>query len=153
MAFRRGGRVGLSENLVRAMTGAMAVASATFATHMIADGDRRPEFAGVEYLSIFKNPGGVASRVDGSRSGAEVAVVDHSVVGSIKKKEARGLASAASRYHVREASADSALLVTPDRARRVRKGDHIADLGLVVSIEPRMGKWVVVTQNGEIPGE
>jgi hypothetical protein len=153
MASRHGGQLGLSENLVRAMTGAMAVASATFATHMIADGERLPEFAGVEYLSVFKRPGSVARRVDGSRSGVEIAVVDRSAVGSIKKKEAGAVAPATSQYHVREASADSALLVAPDRVFRVREGDRIANLGLIVSIEPRMGKWVVVTQSGEITAE
>jgi hypothetical protein len=152
-ASRRGRRVGLAEYLVRAATGGMAIASTAFAAHMIADGDRRPEFAGVEYLSIFKRPAVIASGAGNARSVAETVAVDQSPVGSIARTESGGATSAASHYHVRRASANSALLVTPDRALRVKKGDRIADLGLIVSIEPRNGKWIVVTQGGEIIGE
>jgi hypothetical protein len=152
-ASRRGRRIGLAEYLVRAASGGMAILSATFAAHMIADGDRRPEFAGVEYLSIFKRTAMIASGAGGARSVAETVAVDQSPVGSIAKTESGGVASAASHYHVRQASADSALLVTLDRTLRVRRGDRIVDLGLIASIERRSGKWVVVTQSGEIIGE
>lgn len=141
-------RCGGGERIVRSMTGALAIATTAFASYMIADKRRQPEFAGLEYLSIFNRPNSLASRLSPSPATKDQGV-DFSSVGSIKKTDQRAHSP---RYRIRQASSEAALIETPNSTLRVKKGDRIDNLGFVAAIEVREGNWAVVMTDGAVIG-
>ena len=111
---------------------ALALSSAAFATRMITDADYRPQFAGLDHLSIFSKPAthGVASIKDSELAGWRNGV-DPTPVGAFKRSEA-----AAQHFTLLEASSDVALILSPHgKIERVMQGSFIKDLGRVSSIE------------------
>ncbi len=124
---------------------ALALGSAAFATRMITDADYRPQFAGLDHLSIFSKPAthGVASMKE-SALALRKNGVDPSPVGAIKRSEV-----AAQHFTILEASSNAALILAPHGGiERVARGSFIEGLGRVSVIEWRRNRWVVITTNG-----
>lgn len=142
-----------AEFIVRGLTLTLAAGSFGFAVHMIADGEREPRFAGLEYLSIFSKPNGYATgfAVD-SRESANRAKddIDFTSVGSVRKAKTK---SSALRYSILQASSEFAVVKTPNAVIRVRRGEEIDALGRVVLIENQNGRWAIITANGSVIGD
>jgi hypothetical protein len=139
----------VGETVVRSLGVGMAVASTAFAAYMIADVDRKPEFAGLEHLSIYSRPSVLAAR----RAQTEVAdarsKVDFTPVGSIGDAKSEPTLPG---YAMLEMRGGSALIQTPNAIIRISPGDVVAGLGRITSFERRGEKWVVVTPSGIIAG-
>ena len=149
---------------------ALAVASGSFAAYMISDRDRQPQFSGAEYLTVFAkltpshrgSPGGWA------RSDLPDAGPDDISTASVPPKEAPGDppdSFATSRvdpggafapgltlkdYTLRSVANGVAIIDSPEGLREVRAGTVLPYAGLVIAIERRDGRWVVVTSRGVI---
>lgn len=124
---------------------ALALGSAAFATRMITDADYRPQFAGLDHLSIFSKPAThyVAS-VKQSAPAVRRNGVDPTPVGAIKQSKV-----AAQHFTLPDASSDVALMLAPNgKIERVARGSFVEGLGRVSSIEWRGKQWVVITTTG-----
>jgi len=148
----------------------IAFSSLAFAGYMLADTDRPPRIAGMEYLSIFARPN--HSLVTAAQVKAPVAAettnqlaarsIDPTPTGSILDKAAAGRPvnliltpmrdidpkTPPSPYRILDVSNGEALIANQSGSRRVRAGDILPDLGRVNAIEKRGDHWVVLTQNG-----
>jgi hypothetical protein len=155
----------------------IACSSLAFAGYMLADSDRPPRIAGMEYLSIFARPN--HSLVTATQLKAPLAAqatnqlaaqsIDPTPTGSILDKAASGQPvnliltplrnidpkAPSSPYRILDVSNGEALIANQTGFRRVRTGDILPDLGRVKAIEKRGDHWVLLTQNGaalEWPG-
>jgi hypothetical protein len=139
----------VGETVVRSLGVGMAVASTAFAAYMIADVDRKPEFAGLEHLSIYSRPAMMAARRAQTQVADSRSKVDFTPVGSIgDTKDEPTLPG----YAMLEMRGGSALIQTPNAIIRISPGDVVAGLGRITSFERRGEKWVVVTPSGIIAG-
>ena len=143
--------VGHAEATLRLFGLALAIGATAFASHMIADTDRRPQFAGLEHLSIFSKPTRSAARrveKDGRTAAVRGPGIDYTPVGAVSRSN---IERSSSGFVLVEATPDFAILQTPRGGRvRVSRGDTLEGLGRVYAIERRGGQWVVVTSNGVI---
>jgi hypothetical protein len=138
------------EFLVQSVGLVLAIASTTFATYMISNEDRQPEFAGLEHLAIFSRPASATHQreiTERQFAANGQPNVDYTPVGSIsplrRSVSARG-------FVVLGASSGIAVVQGPKAIVRVSPGDPLDGLGRVIAIERRDDKWVVVTSSGLI---
>lgn len=145
MPLRNFFRIDGTDVLLRATGVALAGGSLTFAAHMTADPDRKPQIVGVEHLAIYAKPATSAAR----RAQLEArAGVDYTPVGSTRSAFPD---SNLVGFDLIEAASGRATIRTPQgRVTRVSSGAKLAGVGEIVSIHQRNGKWVVVTQAGLI---
>lgn len=129
---------------------ALAVASTGFAAYMISDTERRPQFAGLEHLSIFSKPSHSTARLEPTQvAGGQQKQIDYTPVGSISEP-ARG--ASAPGFVLLGVRGGSAVIQTPTTILRVSQGDLVEGLGRIASIEKRGEKWVIVTSTGLVFG-
>lgn len=135
------------EALVHTLGVVLALASAGFASTMIMDADRKPQFAGLEHLAIYSRPTTLSSRRS-SRAETSVASrqaeIDYTPVGAISAD------SVATNYTLLAATAEYAIIRGPLATVRLERGDVLPKLGRVTSIEHRAEGWIVVTESGQI---
>lgn len=77
---------GGAESAMRIVGLVLAIGAAAFASHMISDTDRVPQFAGLEHLSIYSKPTrSSARRVETERQTASLRnpAIDYAPVGAI----------------------------------------------------------------------
>ena len=121
---------------------ATAASAVGFAGYETLAGDHRPNIAGMEYLAIFAQPSHHSAAADSAaRSG-----LDMNTIGALPHsapEEAGGyaLVGAQSRF---------AWLREGNRIFAVTPGEDVPRLGHVVSIEPRDGRWALLSARGEI---
>lgn len=138
------------ELAVRSLGVALAIASTAFAAYMISDTERRPQFAGLEHLTIFSKPSHPgAHRAPAQAAGDPRKQIDYTTVGSISERRQSRAVSGFTLLGVRF---ESAVIQTPTTILRVSQGDLVEGLGRVTAIERRGEKWVVVTPGGLIVG-
>jgi hypothetical protein len=165
-----------SADRVLAAVGVMtALSSLAFAGYMVADADRPPRIAGLEYLSIFARPGHAGLGAGDPPARAEtpnVAArsVDPTPTGSIPDKvgasrpvnfiiapmrsidpspsDAASSAFSSYPYKLLDVLNGEALVQTDVGLRHVKAGDLLPDLGRVNAIERRGDHWVLLTQSG-----
>lgn len=129
----------------------LAISATAFAAQMISTPDRVPTFAGAEHLSIFSRPSVLAARRDlenGALFAARKNGVDYTPVGALDDRTAPvNLAQ----YSLIEANQTHALIRDPRGSIvRVMRGDVVAGVGRIDSIERHGKRWAVVTTNGII---
>lgn len=141
---------GRGEIVAQSLGLALAVGSATFASYMISNNEREPQFAGLEHLAIFSRPAGSitprapteSQPIDNRQSEA-----DYTPTGSISRSKrdlpVRG-------FVLLGATSGSAVIRGPNGVARISEGDILHGLGRVTAIERRGEKWVVVTPSGLI---
>jgi len=166
------------DRLLAASGVVIACSSLAFAGYMLADSDRPPRIAGMEYLSIFARPS--HSLATAAQLKAPLAAeatnrlaapsIDPTPTGSIFDKAASGQPvnliltpmrnidpkAPPSPYRILDVSNGEAVIANQTGFRRVRAGDILPDLGRVNAIEKRGDHWVLTTQNGaplEWPGK
>ncbi len=153
---------------------AIACSTLAFAGYMVADSDRPPRIAGMEYLSIFARPSHapVATARREAPAATEASnqpaarLIDPtptgSINGSILDRAAPGQPvnliltpirdvdsrTPPSQYRILDVSNGEALIANQTGSRRVRAGDIVPDLGRVNAIEKRGNHWVLLIQNG-----
>ena len=155
---------------------AIALSSMVFAGYMVADVDRPPRIAGMEYLSVFAKPNHALAADEGAaplpmaRVAANNAAqaIDLTPTGSISDKAGAGrgvnliltpdpvltptrndaLRTPASPYKLLDVANGEALIQSDVGFRHVRAGDTLPDLGRINTIERRGDHWVLLTQNG-----
>lgn len=119
----------------------LALGSVLFAIDMNANTNRKPDIAGLQHLAIYAKP---SSTQDKRRTTPRE--IDFAPVGSTRGNFSR---IALAGYEVLEASRDHAIIRLPEgRVARVSAGDRLPQIGEIVSIRQRMGKWAVVTSAG-----
>ena len=171
--------IGLRSNIdvMLAATGvAIALSSVAFAGYMVADADRPPRIAGMEYLSVFAKPNhslppnervptppSVVAAIDlAARS------IDPTPTGSIPDKGGAArtinvtlapdrviapthvvdMKIPPSPYKLLDVANGEALIQSDTGFRHVRAGDTLPDFGRINTIEKRGDHWVMLTQNG-----
>jgi hypothetical protein len=157
----------MGETVVRSVGIGLAVASTAFAGYMISDTERRPQFAGIEHLSIYSRPATLAAQraqtqvaqaqpqpQAPSRSQTQMqmqaqAKVDYAPVGSIGESRQEPTIPG---FRLLEVRGGAALLETPNAIVRVSPGDVVAGLGRITAFERRGDKWVLVTPSGIVAG-
>ncbi|WP_146030156.1 hypothetical protein [Methylocella silvestris] len=143
-----------------------AVGSVSFAAVMISTDNSRPLFGGVEHLMIFAQPiGGSHKGSDAAQGSSQKHPVDYSATGSIDHSKQtgpaagamnRGEASAAAPtgvlkgYVVKFSTGGSIVVQSPKGSFAAAPGASLPDVGRILSIENRNGRWVVVTERGAI---
>ena len=155
----------------------IACCSLAFAGYMLADKDRPPRIAGMEYLSIFARPSHSpatapplkAPVVAEAMNQRAAQSIDPTPTGSILDQAASGRPvnliltpmrdadpkASSFPYRILDVSNGEALIANRTGFRRVRAGDVLSDLGRVDAIEKRGDHWVLLVQNGaalEWPG-
>lgn len=138
------------ELVVQSMGLMLAVVSTSFATYMISNSERDPNFSGLEHLAIFSRPAlGTRHRELTERQIATVERrdVDYTPVGAISSS-ARNMTAPG--FVLLGVNSGLAVVQAPNAIVRVSLGDMLDGLGRVTSIERRGNKWVVVTQSGLI---
>lgn len=126
----------------------LATGSCAFAAHMLSDSDRQPEFAGLEHLAIFAKPTTPTTRRPPVEIAAGRGAIDYTPIGTAGGKDTKNLLVG---YVLLDATAISALIRTPDGAViRGAPGETLAGVGRILSIQPRGGRWRVVTTMGVI---
>jgi len=180
--FRRApavARIGLRSNIdiMLAASGvAIALSSMVFAGYMVADVDRPPRIAGMEYLSVFAKPNHALAADEriAARPLASATInlaaqsIDPTPTGSIADKSGGGrqvnliltpdliltptrngdLKTPPSPYKLLDVANGEALLQSDVGFRHVRAGDTLPDFGRINAIEKRGDHWVMLTQNG-----
>lgn len=148
----------------------IACSTLAFAGYMMADVDRPPRIAGMEYLSIFARPSHSlvtaaqlkAPDVAEATNNLAIQSVDPTPTGSILDRVAAGRPvnliltpmrnidprTPFSPYRLLDVSNGEALIENDAGFRRVKTGDILPDLGRVNTIEKRGDRWVLLTQNG-----
>jgi hypothetical protein len=163
-----------SADRVLAAVGVMtALSSLAFAGYMVADADRPPRIAGLEYLSIFARPGhaGAGDPPAGAETPKVAArSVDPTPTGSIPDKagasrpvnfiiapmrsidpspsDASSSSFSSYPYKLLDVLNGEALVQTDIGLRHVKAGDLLPDLGRINAIERRGDHWVLLTQSG-----
>lgn len=136
------------EMVVRSLGVVLAIASTAFAAYMISDAERRPQFAGLEHLSIFSRPTIVAAhRAQTQIASDQQSKVDYTPVGSISESTRDQSVPGFVLLGVRSGAA---VIQTPNTIIRVSQGDLVDGLGRITAIERRGDKWVVITPSGLI---
>jgi hypothetical protein len=172
-------RTGLRSNIDIMLAGsgvAIAFSSMVFAGYMVADVDRPPRIAGMEYLSVFAKPNHALAADDriASQPLASTTInlagqsIDPTPTGSIADKGGAGrpvnliltpdlnltptrngdLKVSSSPYKLLDVANGEALLQSDVGFRHVRAGDTLPDFGRINTIEKRGDHWVLLTQNG-----
>jgi hypothetical protein len=163
-------RASIVDRVLTASGVAIACSSLAFAGYMLADSDRAPRIAGMEYLSIFARPShslATAAQIkapDVAEATNQPAPqsVDPTPTGSILDKAAAGRPvnliltpirdvdpmAPSSPYRLLDVANGEALIANRSGFRRVKTGDVLPDLGRVNTIEKRGDHWVVLTQKG-----
>jgi hypothetical protein len=148
----------------------IACSSLAFAGYMVADVDRPPRIAGMEFLSIFARPNHSlmtagqlkAPVVAEATNNLGTQSIDPTPTGSILDKVVSGRPvnliltpvrnidpkAPSSPYRLLDVSNGEALIENDAGFRRVRAGDILPDLGRINTIEKRGDHWVLLTQNG-----
>jgi hypothetical protein len=148
----------------------IALSSLGFAGYMVADVDRPPRIAGLEYLSIFARPSRSLAVVDpepaalpAQETPSRIAQsIDPTPTGSIPAKAAAGrpVDALAAPVGVAPAHAPSfpykllyvsngeALLQTEGGILHVKAGDTLPTLGRINAIEKAGDRWFLTAQNG-----
>ncbi|HEY5226564.1 MAG TPA: hypothetical protein VIJ06_07220 [Methylovirgula sp.] len=141
-----------------------AVASASFATYMVAVPDRRPVFGGVEHLMIFAQPKRGSEQPLIARAAPQTndQGIDFGTTGTIPE-DAKVAAQPSytlpavhpaeeivSDFTLRGVSGDVAMVENADGIYRVEIGSVLPRGGRVLAIEWRQGRFVVVTTRGII---
>jgi hypothetical protein len=145
----------------------MAVASASFATYMVASDRSRPQFTGVEHLMIFAQPNRGLSQPLIARVPAapDDQGIDYTATGAIPG-ESKSLAppnytlpaingreeQTVKEFTLRGVSGKDALVDGPGGLYRLEAGSVLPGGGRVLAIEWRQGTFVVVTTRGLIRG-
>lgn len=145
----------------------MAVASASFATFMVASDHSRPRFNGTEHLMIFAQQGHsstqpLMARVPGAPDpsdqgidytatgaipgGSDEPPEPHYVLPSINAPEEVVIKD----FTLRGVSGNVAMVDGPNGLYRLETGSALPGGGRVLSIEWRKGRFVVVTTRGVI---
>jgi hypothetical protein len=155
---------------------AIALSSMGFAGYMVADVDRPPRIAGLEYLSVFAKPNHALASDESVAPAAPARVaisaaapaIDLTPTGSIADKGGAGrpinliltpdlvlppprggdLKPSAMPYKLLDVANGEALIQSDIGFRHVRAGDTLPDLGRINTIERRGDHWVLLTQNG-----
>jgi hypothetical protein len=164
-------------DIVLAASGvAIALSSMAFAGYMVADVDRPPRIAGMEYLSVFAKPNHALASDEGAAAPAPAKVainaarpaIDLTPTGSIADKGGAGrsinliltpdlvlpptrngdLKPSVAPYKLLDVANGEALIQSDIGFRHVRAGDTLPDLGRINTIEKRGDHWVLLTQNG-----
>jgi hypothetical protein len=148
-----------------------ALCSLAFAGYMVADVDRPPRIAGMEYLSVFAAPGhAVAAAQDRPAvlavAGGAGPSIDTTPTGSIPSKAASRPVSlrmepdllaptpavdprlSAAPYKLLDVLNGEALIQTDVGLRHVNVGDLLPDLDRINTIERSGDHWVLMTQSG-----
>ncbi len=131
---------------------AAAFGSVAFAGVMLSRDNSRPMFGGVEHLMIFAQPIG-GSKLKGEARAKAEAAVDFNATGSIARSGAGGgveNASSAKDYILRVARKGALVIESPKGRLEARPGVVIPDLGTVLSVQNRNGRWRVVTERGVV---
>lgn len=118
-----------------------AAGAVGFAGYETLAGDHGPKIAGMKYLAIFAQPSHHAATDSAARSG-----LDMNTLGSLPHaapEEAGGYALVGAQAHF-------AWLREGNRIFAVTPGEDVARLGHIVSIEPRDGRWALISGAGEI---
>ena len=141
--------IGRGEWALRLTGVALAIGSTAFASRMITNTDYHPQFAGMEYLSIFNKPSTtLAARIKGPRLARHDTSVDYAPVGAINPARNERVAKD---FTLLEASFDFAIVKTPrGDIVRVAPGYEFERVGRVVAVKRRGDDWVVVTSSGAI---
>jgi len=148
----------------------IALSSLGFAGYMVADVDRPPRIAGLEYLSLFARPSHAIAAADAqvdapageAPPGRIAQSIDPSPTGSIPDKAGAGrsvsivrapMAAAAPKaatfpFKLLYVSNGEALLQTDLGILHVRAGDVVPELGHIEAIERSGDHWAMQTQNG-----
>ncbi|MGO9758601.1 MAG: hypothetical protein ACLPNY_18525 [Roseiarcus sp.] len=148
----------------------IACSSLAFAGYMLADKDRPPRIAGMEYLSIFARPSHSAAPaapieapvMAQAANPPATQAIDPTPTGSILDQAASGrpvnlvltpmrtidARAAPSSYSILDVANGQALVASESDARRVKVGDVVPDFGRINAIEKRGDHWVVLIQNG-----
>ena len=159
-----------ADRLLGASGVVIACSSLAFAGYMLADKDRPPRIAGMEYLSIFARPShsvATAAPIEApvvaqATNQPAVPEIDPTPTGSILDQAASGrpvnliltpvrnieAKTASSPYAIVSVSNGQALIANQAGARRVRAGDVLPDFGRINAIEKRGDHWVLLMQNG-----
>jgi hypothetical protein len=149
---------------------AIALSSMAFAGYMVADADRPPRIAGMEYLSVFAKPNhslsadAQAAPPPSVQAAINLAAqaIDPTPTGSIPEKGAIGpsvnlivapmrgidLRPSSSPYKLLDVANGEALVQSDVGFRHVRAGDTLPEYGRINAIEKRGDHWVMLTQNG-----
>jgi len=141
-----------------------ALGSATFAGLMITSDNSHPKFGGAEHLMLFAQPShGLPARAEVMAKAEENPGVDYSPTATIPRASARPLPADKSRqpivlrppairgYVVRDANDGTAIVEDPLGALyQIELGSVLPGGVRILSIERRLGKWVVVTSAGLI---
>jgi hypothetical protein len=149
---------------------AIACSTLAFAGYMVADSDRPPRIAGMEYLSIFARPSHApvatarleAPAATEASNAPPTPLIDPTPTGSIIDRAASGQPinliltpirdvdpkTPPSPYRILDVSKGEALIANHTGSRRVRAGDIVPDLGRINAIEKRGDHWVLLIQDG-----
>jgi hypothetical protein len=158
------------DRLLAASGVAIACSTLAFAGYMVADSDRPPRIAGMEYLSVFARPSHspVATAQREAPVAAEASnqpaapLIDPTPTGSILDRAASGRpvnliltpirdvdsTTPPSPYRILDVSKGEALIANQTGSRRVRAGDIVPELGRINAIEKRGDHWVLLIQDG-----
>lgn len=160
-SFSSGDRAVISAGIM------MAVASASFATYMVASDHSHPRFNGADHLMIFAQPGHgldqpLIARVPGAPDDGDRGI-DYTATGAIPggSDDSQGpryvLPSINAPeeiilkdFTLRGVSGNIAIVDGPDGLYRLETGSALPGGGRVLSIEWRKGTFVVVTTRGII---
>jgi hypothetical protein len=139
-----------SETVVQSLGIILAVASTSFASYMISNSEREPQFPGLEHLAIFSRPAMAPRRFEsagGRIAKSEPYEVDYTPVGSTPSSRQNQLAPG---FNLLGVSSGRAIIQGNEKIIRVSQGDMIDGLGRIIAIERRREGWVVVTRGGLI---
>ncbi|WP_395664292.1 hypothetical protein [Methylocella sp.] len=133
---------------------AAALGSVAFAGAMLSRDNSRPMFGGVEHLMIFAQPiGGSKLQREPVASGA---AVDFNATGSIGASGGRnadpgpGGKTVVKNYVLRVAPQGALVVEGPKGRVEAKPGAVVPDLGSVLSVQNRNGRWRVVTERGAV---
>ncbi len=139
-----------------------AVVSASFATYMVSTDHPHPMFGGIEHLMIFAQPSRGYAPAEIARDTAPVAQpgIDYTATGAIPSATTEADAPSTVRaliperiietYVLREVHDGIAIITEGDSVFQVKLGMILPNVGKVLAIEKRGGKWVIVTPQGLI---
>ncbi len=145
-----------------------AVASAAFATYMVATDHPHPMFGGLDHLMIFAQPnhGDLRPVIARVPETSDDQGVDYTTTGTIPEKaDTRPTPTYVvpaingrdgpiiKGFTLRGVSGNVAMVEGADGIYRLEPGSTLAGAGRVLSIEWRKGKFVVVTTQGIIQAE
>lgn len=141
-----------------------AVASASFATYMVATPNHNPVFNGVEHLMIFAQPnrGSMQQLIARVPKPADDQGIDFTATGTIPNEgkappspdytlpAIHSAERVLSEFTLRGVSGNSAMVEDADGVYRVEIGSALPGGARVIAIEWRQGRFVVLTTRGVI---